>query len=230
MFARVALFVGSLSLIAPAVVADPVGAQHAAVVGQITLDGQPLANATITMISQADGKAVTGLTDEAGRYAVKLPSGKYRVAISRKRGDVEVIPARYSDKVKTALVAEIARGDNELDFKLTSKGEKPEEAASAKVAGVVTLNGQPLAGATITFHPPDDKSKAAMATTKDDGTYALSFGKKDNVIPATFRITLSKKVDGREVLPPAYADKDKTALMVVVQKGANVHDIQLKSP
>ncbi len=103
------------------------------------------------------------------------------------------------------------------------------EAASAKVEGTVTLDGQPLAKAKVTFHSTDEKGRVLSAMTDEDGKYRLTVGKKDNAVPGTFRVTIEKKIDGKETLPPSYADKDKAGLMTVIQKGGNVFDLVLKS-
>ena len=111
-----------------------------------------------------------------------------------------------------------------------TEAEAPEkEAASAKLEGVVTIDGKPLVGAKVSFHPSDEKGKVLTALTDDNGKYRLSVGKKDNAVPGTFRVTIEKKIDGRETLPPGYSDKDKSALMTVIQKGGNVFDLVLSS-
>lgn len=50
--------------------------------GTVTLQGQPLANATVVFVS-ADGKAVTTITDVQGKYALAAPSGRNAVAVSK---------------------------------------------------------------------------------------------------------------------------------------------------
>jgi hypothetical protein len=104
-----------------------------------------------------------------------------------------------------------------------------KEAASAKVEGTVTLDGKPLAKAKVSFHPTDEKGLVLSAMTDEDGKYRLSVGKKDNAVPGTFRVTVEKKLDGKETLPPSYADKEKATLMTVIQKGGTVFDLVLKS-
>ena len=111
----------------------------------------------------------------------------------------------------------------------TKTATPEQEAASAKVEGVVTLDGKALPGAKVSFHPSDEMGKVLSALTDDNGKYRLSVGKKDNAVPGTFRVTIEKKVDGRETLPPSYSDKVKTTLMTVIQKGGNVYDLVLSS-
>jgi hypothetical protein len=108
--------------------------------------------------------------------------------------------------------------------------EGPEKAAaSAKVEGTITLDGKPLAKAKLSFYPSDPNGRVFTATTDDDGKYRFSVGKKDTVVPGTFRVTVEKKIDGKETLLPIYADKEKTSLLTVIQKGGNVFDLALGS-
>jgi hypothetical protein len=110
------------------------------------------------------------------------------------------------------------------------RAEAPEKAAaSAKVEGIITLDGKPLAKAKVSFYPSDPKDRVLTATTDDDGKYRFSVGKKDNLVPGTFHVTVEKKIDGKETLLPIYSDKEKTSLIVVIQKGANVFDVALGS-
>jgi len=102
--------------------------------GVVTLDGQPLANATV-MFQPLEGRASIGTTDEAGRYSLTyldgVPGakvGKHKVII---RTEVpgedgqppivkEKLPKRYHDQ--TELTADVQPGTNTFDFPLTSRG------------------------------------------------------------------------------------------------------------
>lgn len=44
--------------------------------GQVTMDGQPLANVMVTFIPTGGGNASTGVTDASGRYQLVHPSGR----------------------------------------------------------------------------------------------------------------------------------------------------------
>ena len=109
--------------------------------GVITLDGQPLENATVTF-SPAQGRASVGQTDAEGRYRLRYTNaengaeyGEHRVSITSAiqgvpaEGDVggvegrrELLPARYH--AETELVAEVKPGSNTFDFALESAGEE----------------------------------------------------------------------------------------------------------
>jgi hypothetical protein len=130
MFARVAPFaflVFAALFLSSELRAEP-DAALATVSGTVSLAGQPLDGAMVTFYPEAkDGKKATGKTDANGKYTLKTGEadgaavGKYRVTISLKRGDKEVLPARYSDKDKTALVIDVAKSDNQHNFNLASK-------------------------------------------------------------------------------------------------------------
>ena len=96
--------------------------------------------------------------------------------------------------------------------------------------GVVTLDGKPLAKAKVSFHTTDESGRVLSATTDAEGRYRIAVGKKGNLVPGTFRVTIEKKIDGRETLPPSYADKEKASLMTVIQKGGNTFDLTLRTP
>ena len=109
--------------------------------GVITLDGQPLANATVTF-SPAQGRASIGQTDAEGRYQLRYTNtetgaefGQHRVSITSAiqgvsaEGDVpgvegrqELLPARYH--ADTELTADVKAGSNTIDFALESGGEE----------------------------------------------------------------------------------------------------------
>lgn len=116
--------------------------QPAKVTGMVTLDGKPLAGATIVFTPQK-GRSASGVTDGQGRYSLSTsaqddgaPPGVYRVTITAdsqdpakpneaqsKRGAAgkPAIPARYSNPATTGLTTEIRPGANVFDFELTSR-------------------------------------------------------------------------------------------------------------
>jgi hypothetical protein len=119
------------------------GPSYATVSGRVTLDGKPLAKASVTFIpvpppgSQVAGDAASGVTDENGMYTLKtftskgwkdgVQVGKHRVAISqqetRGEGDrsvtIQRLPKKYNET--TELTADVAAGTNQRDFPLQSR-------------------------------------------------------------------------------------------------------------
>jgi hypothetical protein len=119
------------------------------VIGTITLNDQPLANATITFIPKdgTPGFGGVGKTDAAGKYkllgsrddAVGIPPGEYRVVVSKRRmpdgSEVpaddhtppmnsparESLPAAYSSMAATTLSATVRPGVGPIDFPLRDK-------------------------------------------------------------------------------------------------------------
>jgi hypothetical protein len=100
----------------------------------VTLDGNPLADATLTFTPEScmdpSVKAATARTDETGAVAsyeatgtgyAGLHAGLYRVAISKPdEAGNETLPARYN--AQTTLGCEVfgGRGSSGVNFKLTS--------------------------------------------------------------------------------------------------------------
>jgi hypothetical protein len=125
------------------------GPRLATVTGKVTLDGTPLAGATVSFypIGQpadpADAVASTGTTDDNGEYSLETTKdqrgavvGTHRVSISlvnaqvgdnderrpRRRGRQPLgdkVPARYNDK--TELTFEVKPGSNRADWELKSR-------------------------------------------------------------------------------------------------------------
>lgn len=107
--------------------------------GRVTLDGEPLAGATVLFVPQA-GRPASGVTDADGRYVLEYepgkrgaPVGTCRVQITTGRGesldpDGKVIPAvpekvpmRYNVKSELSVVVEAGKR-NRFDFDLKSGG------------------------------------------------------------------------------------------------------------
>jgi hypothetical protein len=110
-------------------------------VGRVTLDGQPLAGATVTLhkLNAATEKYTNvcdGLTDVNGTFKLSTygrfdgcPAGEYVVTVVRTgRGysdgetkEKSTIPEKYATPGKSMLKAAVRQGTNELNLDLTSK-------------------------------------------------------------------------------------------------------------
>ncbi len=101
--------------------------------GLLTLDGQPVAGASIVFMPQGGGRPALGRTDQGGRYTLTTfekgdgaPPGAYSVAISLERmgpnDELEsLLPRKYARPETSGLVVEVSpRGSNEFSFELTS--------------------------------------------------------------------------------------------------------------
>ena len=91
------------------------------------------------------------------------------------------------------------------------------KATQSQVSGVVTLDGQPLAGAAITL---TGGNRGFTAITDAEGRYAIT-----DAVPAG---TYAVFVTGSE-LPAKYHSSDTSGLMVEVVAGKNTHDLNLQS-
>lgn len=116
------------------------------VAGVVSLDGQPLAHATVSFAPQGatGGHGGSGRTDSSGRYQVTTPYGKkgleegaYKVAISRRLNPdgtppppdekpiesnaKEHLAPRYSDPARTQLTANVSASSPTTNFDLQSK-------------------------------------------------------------------------------------------------------------
>jgi len=108
--------------------------------GQVRLDGQPLADATIFFSPEGGGRTSVGRTDAEGRYALNYVGqeegakvGKHVVRVTtsqevanpktgRSMHTAEKVPRQYNDK--SELTRDVAEGANKIDLELTSAGPK----------------------------------------------------------------------------------------------------------
>lgn len=113
------------------------GPETARVYGVVTLDGQPLEDATV-MFVPSNGRPATGITDSTGKYELMYTNsrrgatlGEHAVRVSTCR-DVEdaeghtrtfpeKVPAKYNHR--SDLKKTVTAGLNEINLELDSQGE-----------------------------------------------------------------------------------------------------------
>jgi len=114
------------------------------------------------------------------------------------------------------------------------------------VIGKVTLDGDAVPGAMVTFIPvPPTPGNGGGATTAPDGSYEV-IGRDGKGLPAgAYKVTVSLLLkkdgspadrdvppimsDGWENIPAQYSDAEKTILKVNVGEGEKKADLPLKS-
>jgi len=114
-----------------------------------------------------------------------------------------------------ALAAAVKRVDADGDGKVTTA--EITQRFKALLEGPVlfpcspkvTLDGQPLAGATVTFEPEPfmgDAIKPCSGVTDEFGNVTLRghSEKYDGIFPGFYRVKISKLVDGAESIPAKY--------------------------
>jgi hypothetical protein len=117
------------------------------------------------------------------------------------------------------------------------------------VGGLVTLNGQPLAGATVEFHPTETNTtgNGGAGVTGPDGKYTATTRRNEaGLSPGEYRVTVSRWThkDGTPLqetesyidtpgatqsVPAVYTDAAKTPLRAKVEAGGTVPDLVLVS-
>jgi hypothetical protein len=111
----------------------------------------------------------------------------------------------------------------------------PEHPDVGRVSGVITLNGQPLAEATVMFQPT--QGRASIATTDSAGKYSLTY--LDGVPGAllgTHKVIIRTEIPGEDGQPPIAKEKlpkkyhELTELTAEVKKGSNTFNFELKGP
>lgn len=112
-----------------------------------------------------------------------------------------------------------------------------DEAKPVPAGGVITLNGEPLAGAFVMFIP-EAGPKASATTDKDGGFDLTTIKDKDGVVPGPCRIAVEKRepidqknpyVTPKSLIPEKYASvKDSGLTETVAESGENFFSIDLK--
>jgi hypothetical protein len=119
------------------------------------------------------------------------------------------------------------------------------------VTGKVTLNGEPVAKATVTFMPEQGtEGGAAKGETRDDGTFEIKVPKDQKLPPGKYKVMIVKYVnkkgevpaeddpeimmgsgDIRNVIPYQYSDFDNPQIVVEIKSGDNaLQPFDLKGP
>ncbi|HVL07855.1 MAG TPA: carboxypeptidase-like regulatory domain-containing protein [Burkholderiaceae bacterium] len=107
------------------------------------------------------------------------------------------------------------------------------------VSGTVSLDQQPLATGTVTFHP-EGGGAAAYGNVDASGKYMISTGTSQGLEPGDYRVTVvalelipgphpDDAPSGRRITPQQYQDLETTPLRVSVERGANTCDLALSS-
>ncbi len=95
----------------------------------------------------------------------------------------------------------------------------PDRPATVEVAGKVTLNGNPVEGATVAFSP-DGEGHAASGTTDASGAYSLtSFVAGDGAVEGSYSVKITKISGGEDNIPATTEDNPDAAYEALMQGG-----------
>jgi len=112
---------------------------------------------------------------------------------------------------------------------------------TAPVSGKVTIGGEPLASAMVTFHPEGEGNKG-QASTEVDGTFVLNtYDVKDGAVVGKHTVTVERYLppmptqpggkipSAKSTVPRKYNTPEKSPLKVEVKAGTNnVIDLPLE--
>jgi len=96
-----------------------------------------------------------------------------------------------------------------------------------RVTGTVTLDGQPLPDALVTFSPMKEGGSSGLGKTDSAGAYSLTYSAGVNGAEiGENRVTISTITQGKEIVPMEY--NTQTKLKAEVKAGPNTFDWPLK--
>lgn len=110
----------------------------------------------------------------------------------------------------------------------------------AQVTGTVRLDGQPVPGAQVTFHPVAE-GRPAYGTAATEGIYRLRVGDIAGALPGEYRVTVIRHgappptppggmpSPGPLLTPAVYSSVERTPLTFRVALGENTIDLDLTS-
>jgi hypothetical protein len=163
------------------------------------------------LLSMTGGKARPSLEPAAVAAALKaagVTEAEYKAAAGVLRKSLELNGVSADDV--TLIVKELdARRDDATQVEPPAP-PKLELPSSATLAGIITLNGKPLAGATVQLVQTGDPAfRVFDAVTKEDGSFAV-----EGVTPGKYLVIL----DGQG-LPELYRTTTTTPLKTEVKAG-----------
>lgn len=120
------------------------------------------------------------------------------------------------------------------------------------VSGTVTVGGEPLVGAVVTFLQTDEMGTTGNGETDENGTFTMSAMMQRGLAPGRYQVGISylmppsgKPVGlsarsslapvadlavAEELVPPRYSDLGQTELVVTVPEEGGTFDFDLEGP
>lgn len=164
-------------------------------------------------------------------FAIAGADKKFVWAQAKIEGSTVVV---WSDDVKEPAAVRYAWADNPKG-NLANKAGLPAspfrtdgDGPLAPVRGRVTLDGQPVSGATVEF--VTEAGDRATATTSEDGSFELVHVAGQKGAPAgTYRVAIRWKPRGNAAVPRKYANPNTSGLTAEVRAGVNDVNFELRS-
>jgi hypothetical protein len=120
------------------------------------------------------------------------------------------------------------------------------------VWGKVTVQGEPLAGAVISFVPADEQGTMTLGETDDEGIYDLAYGGTPGAAAAKYKVAISYimgtdgtvyglaprsglakpygMITAKERLKPEWSDMGLTTQQVTVREAGGAFDFDVPEP
>ena len=106
---------------------------------------------------------------------------------------------------------------------LVGCADKGADVGTTAVTGTVTLDGQPVEGASVSFSPKSADGRAAAGKTDASGHFALTtIAAGDGAMPGSYGVTVTKTSGGKPAMtgPPdaSATPEERAAYMASVQE------------
>jgi lysophospholipase L1-like esterase len=160
------------------------------------------------------------------RLAAQLKEDPANEKLKEQVADLEKRLEGREERIKQHEQAALAIEDKIFKQNQTQSHKyelKKAVVAAAKLSGIVTLDGKPLANGTVTIH----RGEKTASTTKvgPKGTFTLVGKLPGGLVPAG---SYSVSINGKSV-PARYSEREKSSLRVQLRPGENAINFDLKS-
>jgi hypothetical protein len=142
------------------------------IAGTVTAEagGQPLADVEVCGVSASSTLKVCDETDSSGAYELhSLTTGAYRVGFRPQRSSAAYAPGFYDGAASSSGATLVPVSATQI-----TSGIDGELAVGARVEGVVTASGSPLATIPVCLFAVGAASAQSCTETGPGGTYSLS--------------------------------------------------------
>lgn len=178
-----------------------------------------------------------------GKWVPKELADDWPKMLAEAKGVLGMIPAEELAKAKPEILKTMNMVEEKVDLLLKAKTQEefnkvvdeimkaaaPQGAASppksTPVEGKISLEGRPLAGATVIFHPEKGEARAS-GLSGDSGTFILTTLRSgDGARPGIYKVTVTHRT---HQIHSNYQDPGKTPIKIEIPKGGLRTEVEIR--